>query len=359
MQPIRRHSLPERVAEHLREGIRDGRWSGRLPGVPRLAADLDVSRHTIRLALRFLETEGLLAGRGPGRSRGIAVGPTATESHPLRVAILRYDARMEDNPQTSIVLAEIIHSLKEAGHEAIYCNKSQIELKHNVTRLTRLLEETPADAWVVESGSRPLLEWCSKQTTPCLALYGRTDGLPLARTGPDVIPAYRTATRRLVALGHRRIALIISEANRKPTHGKSTSTFLEELSAHGIATGDYNLPDWKETPDGLLQLLDKLFEKTPPTALIIDEIPHFFATLAYCARRGIRIPDQVSLVSTDCATIADWCKPGIAHMRWDNDAIVRRVVRWLESIRKGRPDQRAIDFPAAFVPGGSIGPVVK
>lgn len=359
MQPIRRHSLPERVAEHLREGIRDGRWSGRLPGVPRLAADLDVSRHTIRLALRFLEGEGLLAGRGPGRSRGIAAKPTAAGRPSLRIAVLRHDARMEDNPQTSMVLAEIMHSLNEAGHEAFFCGKSQLELKHDPTRLTRLLKETPADAWVVESGARPLLEWCSKQTSPCLALYGRTEGLPLARTGPDVIPAYRAATRRLVALGHRRIVLIISEAHRKPTAGKSALAFLEELSAHRIATGDYNLPDWKETPDGLHQLLDKLFEKTPPTALIIDEIPHFFATLAYCARRGIRVPDQVSLVSTDCATMADWCQPGIAHMRWDNDAIVRRVMRWVESIRKGRHDLRTIDFPAVFVPGGSIGPVVK
>lgn len=349
--------MAEQTAAHLRRGLGEGRWSGKLPGVVRLAADCNVSPGVVRKALRLLEEEGLLSGRGLGRSRSIATDATKAESHPLRVAILRHDARMEDNPQTSMVLAGIMHELKEVGHEAFFCRKSQVELKHDLNRLTSLLLETPADAWVVEAGSRPLLEWCSRQTIPCLALYGRADGLKLPRYGPDVEPAYRAATSRLLALGHRRIVLIISSARRKPTPGRSAATFLEELNTHGIATGDYNLPDWNETPEGLHHLLDKLFQKTPPTALIIDEIPHYFATLTFCARRGIRVPEQVSLVSTDCATLADWCHQGIAHMRWDNGVIVRRVVRWVNAVRKGRIDRRSIDFPVVFMPGGSIGPV--
>jgi DNA-binding LacI/PurR family transcriptional regulator len=359
MKSVHLLSIAEQTAAHLRRGLNEGRWNGKLPGVVKLAADCGVSTGVVRKALRLLEEEGSLSGRGLGRSRIIAAGAVKAEPRPLRVAILRHDARMEDNPQTSMVLAELMRSLKESGHEAFYCRKSQVELKHQVTRLTRLLEETPADAWVVEAGSRPLLEWCSKQATPCLALYGRTDNLPLARYGPDVEPAFRAATRHLLGLGHRRIALIMSEARRKPTPGKSACGFLEELRAHGVVTGEYNLPDWQETPEGLHHLLNNLFQKTPPTALIIDEISHFFATLTYCARRGIRVPDQVSLVSTDCAALADWCPEGIAHMHWDNEVIVRQVVRWVNAVRKGRTDRRSIDFPAEFVPGGSIGPAMN
>jgi hypothetical protein len=43
MHEIPRISLPERVAEHLREGIHQGRWSCHLPGVPQLAAELNVA----------------------------------------------------------------------------------------------------------------------------------------------------------------------------------------------------------------------------------------------------------------------------------------------------------------------------
>ncbi len=298
----------------------------------------------------------LLNGRGLGRSRSIATRAAGAPAPPLRVAILRHDARLSDNPQTSLVLTEIMHSLEAAGHEVFFCKKSQIELKHDARRLTRQLAEVQADAWVVESGSRPLLQWCSAQPTPCLALYGRTGDLPLARTGPDVVPAYRAATRHLLALGHRRIVLIMSAKHRQPHLSKSALAYLEELTAHGVPTGDYNLPDWEETPEGFSRLLENLFKNTPPTALIIDEIPHFFAAVAFCTRHGIRVPEKVSLVSTDCVGVLDWCHPGFAHLRWDNARIVRRVVRWVAAVRKGNPDRKTINFLAEFVPSGSTGP---
>ena len=358
MRPLQRVSLPERVAAHLREGIRQGRWSDQFPGEQQLTSELDVSRHTVRRALQILEKEGVLGGRGHGRCRGItAAGAAAAFQRPLRVNILRHDARLTDNPQTSMVLIEIMHSLENAGHQVSFLKKSQIELRHDVARLTRHLAETPADAWVVECGSHPLLEWCASQPTPCLALYGRTGGLPLARTGPDAVPAYRAATRQLIALGHRRIVLIVREGFRRPTPEGCELAFLEELKAHGIPTGVYNLPDWEENSEGFNRLMESLFETTPPTALIIDETCWFIAALAFLVRRGIRVPEQVSLVSGDCETILDVCHPRFAHMRWDNSFIVRWVVRWVDAVRKGKADRKTINISAEFVPGGSIGPV--
>ena len=73
--------MPERVAAHLREGIQQGQWGDQFPGEQQLAGDLDVSRHTVRRALRILEEEGLLGGRGQGRSRSITAAGAAAASH--------------------------------------------------------------------------------------------------------------------------------------------------------------------------------------------------------------------------------------------------------------------------------------
>ena len=54
-----------------------------------------------------------------------------------------------------------------------------------------------------------------------------------------------------------------------------------------------------------------------------------------------------------------WCRPHVAHMRWNPKPVIRRVARWVEAVRKGKPDRKTIDFPAEFVQGGSIGPVRK
>ncbi len=356
VRQIPKHEL---VATRLRENLRDGRWQGNLPGVVRLAAELDVSPHTIRRALRQLEADGELGGRGKGRSRGIITGESGRLRQPLRVAILRHDVRLTDSPQTSLILTEIMHSLEAAGYEVFLFKKSLLELKHDVPRITRQLATIPADAWVIEGGSFPLMEWCASQPTPSFALYGRTGTLPLARTGPDVVSACREATRQLIALGHRRIVLIGRETFRRPTLGRGELAFLEELGAHGIPTSSYNLPDWEETPTGFSRLLENLFKTTPPTALIVDETPRFFATVGFCAMHGIRVPEQVSLVSTDCDALMDWCHPSFAHIRWDSSRMVRRVVQWMNSVRKGKPDQKSIRFPAEFVPGGSIGPAMN
>lgn len=232
-------------------------------------------------------------------------------------------------------------------------------MKHDVSRLSRQLEQSPADAWVVESGSHPLLKWCAAQSTPCLALYGRTEGLPLARTGPDTVQAYGAATRELIKLGHRRIVSIVREEFRKPLPGDCEQAFLTELQAHGIPISVYNLPDWEETSEGFHRLMDRLFKSTPPTALLIDETCWFLAALAFLVSRGIRVPEQVSLVSGECESILDVCYPQFAHMHWDNRLIVRRVVRWVDAVRKGKADRKISNIAAEFVPGGSIGSVGK
>jgi LacI family transcriptional regulator len=358
MQGLQRKSIAELAAEHLRAGLLAGRWSDAMPGVARLAEELDVSRHTVRGALRHLEAEGLLGGRGLGRSRRVIAGPAAGASRPpLRVSILRHDARPSDDPASGQVELDIIQSLEASGHTVIPCKKSQVELGHDPGRIAREMAKVPADAWLVTAGSHELLKWCSQLPVPCLALYGRTGGLAIARTGPDKAPAYRAATRKLLELGHRRIVLIVRAARRRPVPGSCERAFMDELASHGVRTGEYHLPDWEETPEGFGQLLERLFLHSAPTALIVDESARYIAAAEFLARRGINVPRQVSLVSTDNDPALAWCHPGIAHMRWDNKLIVRRVVRWVNAVRKGNPDRKAINFPSEFVPGGSIGRV--
>jgi DNA-binding LacI/PurR family transcriptional regulator len=357
MRQLHRPSIAELSAEHLCVGLRAGRWRGTLPGVARLAAELDVSRDTVRAALRLLEVDGLLEARGPGRCRIVTAHGAAR--HRLRVGILQHDTLHDSQYKTAQLLLQIQHNLGMGDYEMFFAGKTQVQLRHNLKLITRQIGASPADAWIVVAGSRKLLEWFAAQTTPCLALYGRTDGLQLARTGPDKVPPCVAATRHLLALGHRRIVFIARHARRKPTLGNVERAFLDELAAHGVLTGDYHLPDWEETPAGYSNLLKRLFQRTPPTAMIIDESAQFIATMEFLARRRIHVPEQVSLVSTDDDAALAWCHPGVAHIKWDTAPIVRHIVRWVTAVRKGAAERKTVNYPAEFVPGGSIGPVCK
>jgi DNA-binding LacI/PurR family transcriptional regulator len=222
-----------------------------------------------------------------------------------------------------------------------------------------MVENTPADAWIVIAGSHDLLEWFAGQEKPSLAIYGRASGISLARTGPEKLPAMLDATRQILAHGHRRIVIIARAGRRKPAPAMLERHILDEMRTHGITTGPYNLPDWEETPTGLNTLLENLFRTTPPTALIIDELPYLIATLQFLARQHIDVPSQVSIVFTDFNSALDLCHPSIACMEWDISLMIRRVTRWVTAVHKGTPDRKTINVPATFTPGGSIGPVAQ
>lgn len=346
-------SPSDQVATHLRGELLRGCWSGEMPGTPMLSAELGVDRKTIMASLDQLEREGLLVSQGVGRRRRIVPPEGKLEAPPLRVAILDY----EQPGKADGYIIELTHMLTEAGHGVLFSHKCLLELGMEVRRIARMVEKTEADAWVVRGGSREVIEWFAGRSDPALALFGRRRGVPIAAVGPDKPPVLAETTRRLIELGHQRIVFLVRSERRIPEPGATERAFLDELEAHGIPPGSYNMPDWEESVAGFHEGLEKLFRHTPPSALIVDEAPFFTATLQFCLGRGIQVPQEVSLVCTDGDPHFDWFNPSVAHIRWDSRPVVRRIVRWADNVARGKADRRQTLTKAEFVEGGTIGPV--
>ena len=225
----------------------------------------------------------------------------------------------------------------------------------DVKRVARFVESTTADAWIVVAGSREVLQWFSNQKSPCFALYGSAVGLSLPCTFPKKTPALIEAVRFLIAKGHKRIVMLSREERRKPEPGFLERIFLNELEANGIATGNYNLPDWQENATGLNRALDKLFQHTPPTALIVGQPPIFLAVRHHLAQRGILVPRDVSMICTDPDPSFEWYEPQISHIHWDSEPMLRRMLQWVDHVAQGREDRKITENKAVFMEGGTIG----
>lgn len=354
MAEFRSLTTSEQIAAHLRAEMTSGKIRGLMPGVLRLETELGVNRKTVQTAMLQLEKEGLLLAQGAGRRRLIQMHqPLAPPS--LRVAILAgepADLKLD-------YLIELDHKLGKAGFTPVYPPKCMDDLRMDLGRIARMVTHTEADAWVVMAAPREVLEWFAGQSLPSIAMFGRRRGLPIAAVGPDKRPAYAALTRKLIEMGHRRIVLLARTRRRLPEPGAVEQVFLDELAAHGLPVNKYNLPDWDDTVAGFHRRLESLFQITPPTALIVDEAPHFNAVLHFCAMRGIRVPDDISLISTDADPAFAWCKPPISHIHWDSRPVVRRILRWAENVSRGKEDLRQTLTPAEFLPGGTIGPAPR
>ena len=352
MPRIKTTTIPEQIATHLREGIASGRWMGVLPGRALLAEELGVSSRSVQKATTLLTKEGLLVSEGQGKRMRVCLPDTGMEANPIRVGILCFN-QADQGDQYFI---ELRHQLEEAGHIAVVPQQGLQELGMKVSRVARVVNATQADAWMVMSGSREVLQWFADQGIKVFAFAGRRFELPIAGTGPDKAGCYTQVVEHLVGLGHKRIVLLCRHHLRKPMPSLATRAFLEAMVNAGLPTGDYNLPEWDESPEGLETILDSLFKTTPPTAMMVDEPHVFHAAHHYLAQRQLRVPQDVSVVCTDGSPGFAWCRPSVAHIRWDYQPVVRRIMKWVGNVARGVEDTRQGFTKAHYVEGGTVGP---
>lgn len=354
MKPLKRRSIIEQSADLLRESLRKGILSGRLPGVVKLAEEAGVSKLTMRAALRLLEDEGLVQLSENGYSR-VAVSTKASPQKTLRIGILLAEPLREEIAQFQQLIIEVQHHLEGMGFEAFIYKEDLRSLKHDISRIRATLAKNPANACLVVAGSRQVLEWFAEQPLPCLAIFGRAGRLPIARVGPRKSSAILEGVRKLIELGHRRIVFLTRKERRVPELGTFELEFLAELEEHGIETSSYNLPDWEESPAGFHKLLGELFRVTPPTAMIFDEVSMCVAAQQFFTQHRIQVPEQVSIMTTDYDPVFYWCSPPVTHVRWQNEPIIRRIGRWVSGVKLGRVDTKQASDPAEFILGGTIG----
>jgi len=229
----------------------------------------------------------------------------------------------------------------------------------NPQRVAELVERTKADAWIVVAASLEVLDWFASRPKPAFALFGPMSGVCLAGAGPRKAPAVTKATRTLLGLGHRRIAMLVRPRRRHPHPGVPERAFLDELQAHGIVPAPYHLPEWEESPERFHAMLESIFRVTPPTALIVDEAALFVAVMQFCLSRRLRVPEDLSLICTDADPAFAWCRRSIAHIDWNRGPVLRRVFQWADQLSRGKSDLRQTGSVARFVPGETIGPVPR
>ncbi len=170
----------------------------------------------------------------------------------------------------------------------------------------------------------------------------------------DEQAAYR-ATQRLIALGHRKIAMIAGPKDYSLT-GWRIDGWERAMKEHGLERdglcerGDFGYESGTKAARALLHRHPDL------TAMIGSSDQMSLAALEVVRDRGLEVPRDFSLVSFDNTPIVRFTQPPLTAVDQPIAETVSIAVEHLINFRKNPPVDEVIDVAAELVERASTGP---
>lgn len=146
----------------------------------------------------------------------------------------------------------------------------------------------------------------------------------------DQRAGYRLATEHLISLGHQQIAHISGPLNWFGARAR-LSAWRAIMEANGYDASLTVEGDW--TPAGGYRATMQLIESGQPfTALAVGNDHMAMGALHALRQRGIRVPDDVSVVGFDDIPEAAYFAPPLTTVRQDFGALGKQSVEYLVSL---------------------------
>jgi len=174
----------------------------------------------------------------------------------------------------------------------------------------------------------------------------------------DHAKGVRDATEHLLDLGHRRIAIITGSADLGPARERIRG-YVEALQSRDLESDPLLLEASSFLPDkGFSYTSSVLASRRPPTAIIAGGIGMLPGVLQAIRVRGLRIPDDISVVGAGDSELSEFHTPAISIQRWDQAEVGRCAANLLLDRIRGSADAepRHVLLPNEFVARGSTGP---
>lgn len=187
-------------------------------------------------------------------------------------------------------------------------------------------------------------------------LLGRfLDAVPALQIDGDQHAGGALAAEHLLALGHRRIALIGGSAT-DPHSQARLSGFTAACTAQGVTPEPWGDGGYS-TAGGQRLAATRLASGARPSAVFCCNDRMALGVLLALRATGLDVPGQVSLVGFDdqeeCTAVA----PGLTSVRFDASGVGARLATLLVGRRSTLAER--ITMPARLVARGSSGPAIS
>lgn len=349
-------TLVQQIKQQIGWLIANGRLKAgdQLPPVQALAERLGVNLHTVRKAYLRLAAEGLVEsrqGRGthvlPFDPLRMAQGTGLTRSHTVGVIVPSWT-----NPFYHALLQGIEEVAEEDQTLLFLCNTHD---DPNTARndVARLAAKGVDGILMVSHDTAPFMS--SRVSLPIVSIdWSANSGYSVQA---DLRTAGSLAVRHLIDHGHRRIGLItfIADAENVSPVNEGYRQALESGNLPFEDTLVARVPGFSMScgAEGARMLLKS---ENPPTAIFAIADMLALGALKEIKAAGLRIPQDMALVSFNDIPAADLVEPPLTTVAAPAAQMGHEAMKMLRSLIEGRkPHQRRIVLPTSLVVRQSCG----
>ena len=267
------------------------------------------------------------------------------------------------NPYFSAMFREIEAAAREAHYSVFLCNTSfraanARELTLRELDSFQMMLDKKVDGVLVAGGQADLLHVSGEyraalrhlsSLVPVVVLGSPIEGVDCLFIQRERGQGVSSAVSYLASLGHRRIAFVGGEAGVGITQAR--------LDAYKTALNDLELPydpglialsDYY-TPDGCRATASLLERKVPFTAMLAMNDSVAFGAYRTLADAGLRVPQDVSVISCDQFFDAEYFVPRLTSVDQHNERFGRFIINALLGVINGAQDEAALTYGPGLV----------
>ncbi|PZR53693.1 LacI family transcriptional regulator [Xylanimonas oleitrophica] len=253
--------------------------------------------------------------------------------------------------------------LAQAGYTPLLCTQSPGGTTED--EYIEILGEHGVDGILVVSGlhadttaGRERYQRLRERGIPLVLVGGHAPEVDAPQASTDEVTAIRLAVRHLVSQGHRRIGLALGPERFVPSQRKKTG-FTSALVEAGLAA---------DTDDAATHVVTSLYTveggqaaaaellDAGHTAVVCASDPMALGAMRAVRGRGLRVPDDVSIVGYDDSPLMAFTDPPLTTVRQPVLSLCRAAVSMLlAEIRGERAPRSELLVEPELVVRGSTG----
>lgn len=268
------------------------------------------------------------------------------------------------NPYFYTIFNEIERAAHEANYSVFLCNtlfSASAHAKrnlHNEETYFQMMIDKKVDGVLVAGGQLDLLNLSPSyldalkhlsQSLPLVIIGKPIKGIDCFYLNRDDNSGIATALKYLASLGHKNIAFIGGEDGVVITQER-IQMFKDTLVELGLPFQPelIELSDYY-TPDGYSATMNLLNKNIPFSAALTANDNVAIGALRAFADQGIKVPDDISLISCDQFHSADYLTPRLTSIDRHTDLFGKYIIQVLLSIINGSTDTPVLNIPYDLV----------